>query len=318
MPVVWSAPSQFMPWLAPELQPLLAIAVAELEEDGTLVAANAGFLRIIAVGEAQPIGAPAARFFIQPNFAALAHAQPGAGGEVYRGLLTIGDYMGRTRSLRARFWRAGTRLRMLAEYDIEELERIHDTVLELNREYGNAQLELTQTNLKLQQREGRILALSLTDPLTGVGNRRRFDEALPLEISRASRTGGKLSLFMADLDHFKRVNDNHGHEAGDNVLAAFGTLLRQQTRDTDIVTRFGGEEFVGLLPHTDLQHALITAERIRGAFSNCRVEPLRDPVTVSFGVVELAPGEKGDLLLKRADMALYRAKQLGRNRVVAG
>jgi two-component system, cell cycle response regulator len=305
-------------WFAPELQPLLAIAVATLDKDGTLIEANAGFLKLIDVDGPQPIGACVARFFIQPDFATFARACGGADGEIHLGLLTVGDYLDRSRSLRAHVWRVNGQLRVLAEYDIAELEQLYDTVLELNRDYAGAQFELAQTNLKLQQREAQILAVSLTDPLTGVGNRRRLEQALAQEISRAERTGGTLCAFMTDLDHFKRVNDTYGHEAGDKVLTAFSDLLRRCTRATDIVARFGGEEFVALMPSTDLTQALAIAERIREAFAALQVEPLSDPATASFGVAELAAGEQGHALMRRADSALYAAKQSGRNRVTAG
>ena len=307
-----------MSWFPPELAPLLTVAAAALDEDGTLIEANAGFLRLIKVEGPQPIGTCVARFFLQPDFATLVRAPAGADGEIHRGLLTIGDYMGRTRSVHARIWRIGGRLRVLAEYDIEELERLNDAMLELNRVNADAQLELAQTNLKLQQREAQVVALSLIDPLTGVGNRRRLEQALPLEISRSERTGGKLCALMADLDHFKRVNDRYGHQAGDILLAAFGDLLRRHTRANDVVTRFGGEEFVMLMPHTDLAHARDTAERIRAALAASPIAPLPDPVTVSIGVAELTAGEQADGLLRRIDKALYVAKAAGRNRVTAG
>ena len=307
-----------MPWIAPELQALLAIAAAVLGEDGTLIEANDGFLRLIKTAEPEPIGVCVARFFIQPDFSTLIGTHGGVDGELYRGLLTLGDRLGQTRSLSGRVWRMNGQLRVLAEYDVGELERLYATVIELNSEYAKAQFELAQINIKLQQREAEILAVSLTDPLTGVGNRRRLDQALVVEVSRADRTGGRLCALMADLDHFKRVNDVHGHEAGDSVLAAFGDLLRRRTRAIDIVARFGGEEFVVLMPDTDKEQAVAIAERIREAIAACRVEPLPDPVTASFGVVELVAGEQASALLHRADTALYEAKQSGRNRVVAG
>lgn len=307
-----------MPWFAPELEPLLAVVTATLDEKGTLIQANAGFLRLIKMDGQQPIGQSVARFFQQPDFAILVGMPAGADGEIHHGLLTMGDYMGQTRSLRARVWRTNGQLRVLAEYDIEELERLYDTVLELNRDYASAQLELAQTNLKLQQREALITSLSLTDPLTGLGNRRMLEESLAREIGRAERIGGKLCVIMADIDHFKRVNDVHGHEAGDKVLAAFGTLLRKQTRPTDIVTRFGGEEFLVLMPHTNLEQALVVAERIRTTLAAMLIEPLPNAITASYGVAELAAGEPGDTLLRRVDKALYEAKESGRNRVVAG
>jgi len=305
-------------WITPELAPLLAIAAASLDQDGILLEANAGFMRLINGEAPQQIGAHAAPFFRQPDFAALSRAAAGADGEIHRGLLTMGDYMAHTRTLRGRVWRAGAQLRVLAEYDVEELERLAATVLELNRDYASAQIELAQTNLKLKQREVQLLTVSLTDALTGVGNRRRLEQALPLEFSRFERSGTCLSAIMADLDHFKRVNDTYGHEAGDIVLAAFGAMLRAQTRPTDIVTRFGGEEFVILMPHTNLEQALIAAERIRAALAAARFSPLPGAITGSFGAAELARGEQADALLRRADLALYEAKQSGRNRVVAG
>ena len=216
-----------MPWYAPELEPILAIALATLNADGTLIEANAGFLRIIQTEGRQPIGAAAGQFFRQPDFAALVGAPIGDDGEIHSGLLTLGDFMGRTRSLRGRVWRSDGELRLLAEYDIEELEHLCDTALELNQEYANTQLQLAQANIKLQQREAQIVQLSLTDALTGVGNRRRLDQALALETSRAERTGDKLCAFMADLDHFKKINDTYGHNSGDKVLAEFGKLLRR-------------------------------------------------------------------------------------------
>jgi len=241
-----------------------------------------------------------------------------ADAEIHRGLLTMSNDLGQYRTLRARVWRVNTPVRILAEYDIAELERLNDTVLELNREYADAQFQLAQANVKLRQREAEIVTLSLTDPLTGVGNRRRLDQALTTEISRAQRTQQSLCACMADLDHFKRVNDTYGHEVGDKVLAAFGQLLRRETRATDIATRFGGEEFVVLMPHTDLEHGLATAERIRGAFASYRIEPMSIPVTASFGVAELGPSEQAEALIRRADKTLFVAKEAGRNRVVAG
>ena len=141
--------------LAPDLEPLLAVAAATLDESGRLIEANAGFLRLVGPGGFQS-DALVARFFIQPDFAALVATPAGANGEIHSGLLTMADHRGRTRSLLARVWRVGARLRVLAEYDVAELERLYETVLELNADYANAQLEVVRTNLKLQQREARL------------------------------------------------------------------------------------------------------------------------------------------------------------------
>ena len=307
-----------MPWFANVLEPLSAVVAATLQDDSTLIEANEGFRRIIKVEGRNPIGAQSSRFFLQPNFTTLAGLIAGDSGEIYNGLLTMGDFMGAPRTLRGRVWRLGKRLRLLAEYDIDELERLNEKMIELNHEYATSQVSLAQTNFRLEQREAEIVALSLTDALTGLGNRRQLEQALTIEISRVQRTGGLLCAFMADLDHFKQINDTFGHEAGDKVLEAFGGLLREHTRATDIVARFGGEEFVGLMPHTELVRATATAERIREVLASGPIEPLPKPITASFGVVELARGEQAESLLRRVDKALYEAKHTGRNRVVAG
>jgi len=139
-----------VPWYPTEMEPLRAVAAATLDEEGTLIEANAGFLGLLeGAGEPPPIGMIVTRLFIQPTFSALAEAPEGAGGEVYSGLLTIGDSMGRTESLLARVWRVNGQLRVLAEYDIKELGRLNGIVLELNHEYAQAQLELTQKASRL-------------------------------------------------------------------------------------------------------------------------------------------------------------------------
>jgi diguanylate cyclase (GGDEF)-like protein len=159
--------------------------------------------------------------------------------------------------------------------------------------------------------------LSKHDVLTGLGNRRKLEEIFSVEINRLRRHGGSLCLSIADIDHFKKINDGHGHAMGDEVLAQFGELLCLQMRPTDTAARIGGEEFVVLMPHTKIREALATAERLRTAMVERKFGPLKESITVSVGVAELQNGEDGDALLKRADRALYRAKRAGRNQVVA-
>lgn len=307
-----------MSWLGPELEHLTAVVAGTLDDQGVLLAANVGFLRLVSENGREALGVSVASFFVQPTFDVLRHAPSGADGEVFRGLLTVGEYRGRTRSLLGSLRRVGGELRLLAEHDVVDLERLCDTVLALNRDYAETQLQLAYANHKLQQREAQIVELSLTDALTGVGNRRKLEQALVVEVARAARTGAALSALMVDLDHFKRINDHHGHDVGDRVLAAFGGMLRAQTRATDIVTRFGGEEFVVLLPNSTLAQAVSWAERVRLAIADFVVLPEPIPLTASFGAGELRPGESAEALVHRIDEALYEAKQSGRNRVVAG
>ena len=297
-----------------DLENLLTVAAAVLDANGVLLAANQGFLRLLPPGFAVS-GARVTRFFIQPAFATLSALAEGADG--YRGLLTIGDRAGTVRTLRGRVWRTATEIRMLAEYDIAELEKLYDSMLDLNRESLLSEHAAAEANVALRHRQGQLLETALTDSLTGVGNRRRLEQALKAEISRVRGTGGTLCAIMADIDHFKLVNDVYGHGAGDKVLAHLGALLKAQTRPTDIITRFGGEEFIVLMPQTVLGQALAKAEQFRSALAAELIEPLEKPMTCSFGVAELACSEDAESFLVRIDAALYRAKEAGRNRVAA-
>ncbi len=307
-----------MPWYQREFDRLLAVAVGTLTPEGTLIDANDGLLELVRTDAASnPIGTIVTSYFVQPSFAAILSCPNAGDTELYSGLLTIGTYSGQTHSLLARIWRTGGQIRIVAEYNIKELLRLSDSILDLNCDTAAAQRETVQANLRLQQREAEIRTLSLTDQLTGVGNRRRLEQALEEEISRVGRSGAKLSVLMADLDHFKRVNDTYGHGAGDKVLETFGDILRGNTRPTDVLGRYGGEEFVVLLPNTAREQAVISAERLRMMLASTLIAPLAEPITVSIGAVEFVPGESSDAFLHRVDEALYEAKHSGRNRVVA-
>lgn len=160
-------------------------------------------------------------------------------------------------------------------------------------------------------------ALSLTDPLTSALNRRGLEERLSRELKRASINGGRIALIALDVDHFKTINDRYGHPAGDAVLAAFAKALSQMLRPADSLGRFGGEEFVAVLPNTDEEGARLVAERLRDALRGLSFdfdEGLR--LTASFGVAICEPGEDDQAALRRCDKALYAAKQAGRNCVV--
>lgn len=171
-------------------------------------------------------------------------------------------------------------------------------------------LDITQR--KRAEREIHILAT--TDSLTGIANRREFSLILGNEVSRARRYGMPLSLVMYDLDHFKQVNDTWGHDVGDAVLQGVTRLVRQNIRTVDIPARWGGEEFMVLMPQSGLSAAASAAEKLRQAISLHRFDKV-DSMTASFGVTEFVPRDDFNSLLKRVDDALYRAKERGRNRV---
>lgn len=156
------------------------------------------------------------------------------------------------------------------------------------------------------------------DPLTGLANRRRFDERLPAEVRRARAIGLPLSLLVLDIDHFKRVNDTFGHGVGDLVLKQVATLIAAKSRHLDTACRVGGEEFVVIMPGMEGAFAAASAERLRRAVAETGIaldagEELR--ATVSLGLATLRPGESADLLFQRADAALYGAKRGGRDQV---
>ena len=157
--------------------------------------------------------------------------------------------------------------------------------------------------------------LTVTDPLTGIKNRRYFMNKLKDEVQRANRYHEKLSLVMFDIDHFKKVNDEHGHDVGDKVLKEYTKPISSKLREHDSFCRIGGEEFIIILPHVELSGALIVAEKLRKSIEKHKKVL---PITMSFGVVEFKSEETLEHLFKRVDNALYEAKENGRNRVVAG
>jgi diguanylate cyclase len=160
--------------------------------------------------------------------------------------------------------------------------------------------------------------LAAIDPLTTLRNRRAFLEVARVEINRAQRYDLPLSLILIDVDHFKAINDGHGHSAGDHVLSALGALLHRQLRTPDLAARWGGEEFVLALPNTDAPGGAVLAERLRCALEALEISHggATIPVTASFGLASFRPGESLEALVDRADRAMYTAKVNGRNRVV--
>lgn len=161
---------------------------------------------------------------------------------------------------------------------------------------------------------------ALTDPLTGLANRAGWAERLELEVARWRRYGGELLLAVLDVDHFKRINDGYGHLAGDKVLKIIAGELAKRLRKTDFLARFGGEEFVLLVPSTPLEGGQQLLETLRVAIESCPFHFRGEPVTITLsgGLTAFQSGENGDTAFERADQALYRAKREGRNRVELG
>ena len=175
-----------------------------------------------------------------------------------------------------------------------------------------ARQELAEANRKL-------VVQAHTDPLTGLHNRRSFEELAQREFALAARNGSPMSLLLLDIDHFKQVNDTYGHDVGDKVLQSVAKLAKQELRGHDVLARFGGEEFIALLPSLTKDDAYLVAERLRACLAQCRIaadESTEVSITISIGLSRhtLDPGDL-ELMIKAADKALYQAKKEGRNRV---
>ena len=155
------------------------------------------------------------------------------------------------------------------------------------------------------------------DKLTGLFNRNKFDEIYTKEIKRAKRYNSELSIILCDIDNFKVVNDTNGHQIGDEVLKEMSQIILENIREQDIAVRWGGEEFLVLLPHTDLKGAIIVAEKIRKVVENSVLTKLELTITSSFGVTQMSQDDSEDSLLSKSDKLLYEAKKTGKNRVIA-
>ena len=186
--------------------------------------------------------------------------------------------------------------------------------LELRLKHANEEVESLQQKLREAEQH------ATTDGLTGLWNRRSFEEKMKYHIARSIRKEGDLSLAIFDVDHFKRINDTYGHLAGDDLLRIIAKVMKDFVKGKDVVCRYGGEEFVILLPDTPLTGAITVAEKIRKYFSEMSWRQKSTgismgKVTLSAGVSALRPGEKYDSFVQRADVALYNSKKMGRNRV---
>lgn len=182
------------------------------------------------------------------------------------------------------------------------------------------QIKRQRYAVELRQSVTNTLALAVTDELTGLYNRRYFDRHLSLMLDKAQQQDRDMAVMLIDMDFFKLVNDTHGHDTGDSVLREFADRLRRNIRGVDLACRFGGEEFVVLMPDTDWRQAQSVAERVRQAvaekgFGGSASRPLALTVSVGLALNE-AETDTPEVMLKRADVALYRAKREGRNRVV--
>jgi diguanylate cyclase (GGDEF)-like protein len=288
--------------------------------EGTILACSGAFTRDFA---SNVVGRAIASLIPPSDADAWRALRAASGRELEPVILNFLDAAGNPFSLRCRVAVRPGRLSLVGEPFRRHEEALRDELVRLSNEQATLSREdarkaraLTRALGELQEANRRITEMARTDSLTGLANRRDFDEVLVREVARARRSGGHLVLALADVDHFKRVNDDFGHPVGDAVLEAVGGALRSALRPYDHAARYGGEELALLLPDTSLEQGSVVAERVRAAVASLVVSGCGRPVTVSLGVAELAAGEDGASLLGRCDTALYAAKNAGRDRVV--
>jgi diguanylate cyclase len=223
---------------------------------------------------------------------------------------------------------SGATEKLKAAKSRDQIKAVVDGLMKSTREMQETnkalenRLALSRTEISnLQHSLEAIRAESLTDPLTGLGNRKYFDRSIDMAVRAALANGEPLSLLMFDIDHFKSFNDSYGHLTGDQVLRLVAMSLKQTIKGQDITARYGGEEFAVVLPNTGLRQALTVADHIRRAVMAKELKKkstgeILGRVTISVGVAMLKPDDDTDSLIERADGCLYAAKRNGRNRVI--
>jgi len=287
------------------------LAVILLDAAGTILDCNAFFLENAGLAE-KPVGRSINAFLRDGQVAAKACRA----GDCLPVKLTFDLNTSLERSLSGHLLEIDGRyvifahtVRLTDNELVATLSRLTDELTDLTRELNKKNRELAAANET-------ITRLMMTDPLTGLANRRQLSEMMDRELSLARRSGRPLAALMADIDHFKSINDTYGHDMGDKVLKQVAQILRDTCRKEDIVARYGGEEFLVILPDSGAGAAADCAERMRKAVAGASFTGIDRPVTASFGATVLTPADTEDDFLKRADAALYEAKAGGRNRVV--
>jgi diguanylate cyclase len=202
---------------------------------------------------------------------------------------------------------------------VGETTHMRTSAQSLHEEMGATTAEVGRLREQLEKAQGE----ALVDPLTELHNRRAFEQAMARVLGSAAQEASPCSLLMADIDHFKRVNDTYGHVFGDKVIRYVAQRISLSIKGRDVAARYGGEEFAMLLPETTMQGAMALAEQIRMTVARGKIhragqaEPIGG-VTISIGVAESVPGDTIEGLIQRADEALYKSKEAGRNRITFG
>ena len=297
------------------IKELLSVAAARLDPNGNVLECNRGFAHLLAKEHGELAGVDVRTYFINPTFSELVALQSPHTDSIYRGIITIGDAQKYNRSLFGMLYRHNGELWLIAEQDLKDLEKLVASVIELNEELAQTYRDLVKSNQALKRKEAQITRLMLTDSLTGIPNRRFFMQELEREYKRSKRSGSSICIAICDVDHFKSVNDNYGHDIGDEVLSSVAANIENNVRQTDFAARWGGEEFIIMFIDSTCGDAYDVAERVRKSIESTLIESINDNVTISIGVTQSVANERYGELLKRADRALYESKNNGRNQV---
>ena len=287
-----------------------ATVIAQIDDQGLLMTASRGFFRLLPQGI--NLKGDVSRFFVQPGFSYLKNLPD----QQYSGLMTIGTFTGATATIIGKFYRDDDAWVLLGERNFDADAAVEEQLAGLISQLSQSQRELSAANRKLTLLEQQASQRAMTDVLTGLFNRRHFDDMIVAELHRAQREHAPFGIIMCDLDKFKSVNDTYGHDIGDVVLKRFAEVIGACLRKYDIATRYGGEEFVVLVPGAQAAELIAIAERIRKAIAQETFAPGGFRITASFGLACYTDDDTPATLFKRADGALYEAKEGGRNRVV--
>lgn len=300
--------------LRPYLEAQSDLTILFLDLDKSILAGNQGFVRLL--GGPFEKGQPLMDYLLPESSEAL--NQFPDPGEARRLRLNFTARPSGVHTVTCRVYHTGNGYIVFGEKHLPFQSDVINHLSEVNNQLTNLSRELAQKNRALEKANATITRLMRTDPLTELANRRFFQERLSTALASAKRHETPLSLVMADLDHFKHINDTWGHAAGDAVLKGFADILKSACRMEDLAARFGGEEFIVMLIHTDREGATQYAERVRRELEAETFPEIKQRVTASFGVSQLTAGEDAESVIKRADSALYRAKADGRNQVAKG
>lgn len=298
------------------LSALSSVVAVIFSREGEIKEANLGMKKLAASSQFNASEDLFHSLLMNPSFEEInSNIEQATGEVIFEGLITMGGTQGPAFTLNGAIVFRNDDFLLVAEHDVEMLDSLNATVVGLNEELADMQRELVRANRELQRKEKVITEMMLTDPLTSLPNRRYLNQVLEREISHAERSGKGLSIAIVDIDHFKHVNDTYGHDVGDEVLGVFSSHLRDLVRTDDFVARFGGEEFVIVFTGTRIDQALTVAHRIQQDLAGNLLDGVDEEITSSFGLAEYKKGMSVQDILHNADVALYKAKEQGRNRV---